>query len=74
MKMPTIVGIFIFISREIFVLSYGKKEFTIVSNFRFSWVEHEKSFLTSEPEHTVYNQVILHCCATHLAPFKHIDM
>ena len=34
MKMPTIVGIFIFISRE---------------NFMLSWVEHEKSFITSEP-------------------------
>ena len=32
MKMPTIVGIFIFISREHFVLS---------------WVEHERSFITS---------------------------
>ena len=37
MKMPTIVGIFIFISREIFVLSYiSKKEFEIVSNLKFS--------------------------------------
>ena len=35
MKMPTIVGIFIFISRE---------------NFMLSRVEHEKSFITSGPE------------------------
>ena len=35
MKMPTIVGIFIFISREIFMLS---------------WIEHEKSFITSGPD------------------------
>ena len=32
MKMPTIIGIFIFISRE---------------NFMLNWVEHEKSFTTS---------------------------
>ena len=36
MKMPTKVGIFIFISRE---------------NFMLSWVEHEKSFITSESSH-----------------------
>ena len=36
MKMPTIVGIFIFISRE---------------NFLLSWVEDEKSFITSGPGH-----------------------
>ena len=36
MKMPTIVRIFIFISRE---------------NFMLSWVEHENSFITSEPEY-----------------------
>ena len=36
MKMSTMVGIFIFISREIFMLSYGwQKEFAIVSNLRF---------------------------------------
>ena len=35
MKMPTIVGIFIFISRE---------------NFMLSRVEYEKSFITSEPD------------------------
>ena len=35
MKMPTIVGIFIFISRE---------------NFMFSRVKHEKSFITLGPE------------------------
>ena len=59
MKMPTIVGIFIFISKEIFMLSYVSKiEFAIVSNLRFisrtnfmlSLVEHEKSFITSDPE------------------------
>ena len=33
MKMPTKVGIFIFLSREIFMLSYvNKKEFAIISN------------------------------------------
>ena len=36
MKMPTIVGIFIFISREMFVLS---------------WPEHEKRFITSGSGH-----------------------
>ena len=60
MKKSTIVGIFIFISRESFMLSYfSKKEFgMIVSNLRFismkkfmlSWVEHEKSFITSGPD------------------------
>ena len=35
MKMPTIVGIFIFIGRE---------------NFMLSRVEHEKSFITSGPD------------------------
>ena len=35
MKMPTIVGIFIFISRE---------------NFMISWFEHEKSFIISGPD------------------------
>ena len=35
-KMPTIVGIFIFISRETVMLS---------------WVEHEKRFIISGPEH-----------------------
>ena len=34
MKMPTIVGIFILISRD---------------NFMVSWIEHEKCFITSEP-------------------------
>ena len=34
-EMPTKVGIFIFISREIFMLSDVKKEFRIVSNLRF---------------------------------------
>ena len=56
MKMPTIVGIFIFISREISCSTiFSKKEFAIVSNLRFisrtnfmlSGVEHEKSFITS---------------------------
>ena len=54
-KMPTIVGMFIFISREIFILS--KKEFAVVSNLRFisrtnfklSRVEYEKRFITSGP-------------------------
>ena len=36
LKMPTIVGIFIFISRE---------------NFMLSLVEHEKSFITLRPVH-----------------------
>ena len=36
MKMPTIVGIFIFISKELFMLSYfNKKEFAIFGNLRF---------------------------------------
>ena len=35
MKMPTIVGILIFISRE---------------NFMLSLVEHEKTFITLEPD------------------------
>ena len=53
MKMPTIVGIFIFISREIsYSAMFSKKEFAIISNLRFisrtnfllSLVEHEKKF------------------------------
>ena len=57
-KMPTIVGIFILITREIFMPSYvSKKEFAIVYNLRFisgtnfmlSLVEHEKSLKTSGP-------------------------
>ena len=35
-KMPTIVGILTFIS---------------IINFMLSWVEHEKSFITSGPDH-----------------------
>ena len=37
MKMPSIIGIFIFISREIFMprYVYSKKEIAIVSNLRF---------------------------------------
>ena len=53
MKMPTIVGIFIFISRETFMLSYvKKKQFAILrnlifisgTNFMLSWSEHENFF------------------------------
>ena len=58
-KMPTIVGIFIFISREISCSAmFSKKEFGIVSNLRFinmkkchaqlSWAW--KSFITSGPD------------------------
>ena len=37
MKMPTKVGIFIFISREIFMLAkFSKKEFAIFSNLRLA--------------------------------------
>ena len=46
MKMPTFVGIFISISRE---------------NFMFSWVEHEKSFITLGP-----------CCLNHTQFVNHI--
>ena len=36
MKMPAIVGIFMFISRENFMLTrFSKKEFAIVGNLRF---------------------------------------
>ena len=37
MKMPTIVGIFIFSSKEIFnlIYFYSEKEFAVVSNLRF---------------------------------------
>ena len=59
-----IVGIFIFISREnSFSAMVSKKEIIIVSNLRLismkfismknfmlSWVEHEKSFITSGPD------------------------
>ena len=38
MKMPTIVGIFKFISRE---------------NFMLSWIEHENFFIASGPKLTV---------------------
>ena len=51
-------GIFIFLSREIFMLSsVEQKEFAIVCNLRFtgqtsfmlSWVEHETCFIASRP-------------------------
>ena len=68
MKMPTIVDIFIFISRENFILSYVKQErsyiyfsnlrFISMKNFMLSWVEHEKSFITSGPEKTQADLVI----------------
>ena len=47
MKMPTSVGIFIFINREIFTLS---------------WVKHEKSFITSglDPTELVYSLLLVH--------------
>ena len=56
MKMPTKVGIFIFISREDSCSAmFSKKEFAVVSNLRFisrtnfmlSSIEHEKSFISS---------------------------
>ena len=46
MKMPTIVGIFVFISRE---------------NFMLSLVEHEKSFITLGPGQTVSIWFCLRC-------------
>ena len=60
MKMPSITGIFIFISREIFMLRYVQQEkksavvcnnlrFISRTNFMLSWVEHDKSFITSGP-------------------------
>ena len=59
LKMPTIVGIFVFISRENIMLSYVciARKHVIVSNLRFisgtnfmlSWVEHEKSFIIPGP-------------------------
>ena len=53
MKMPTIVGIFIFISRE---------------NFMLSWVEYEKSFITSGPENinSYTSEVWGICCDRHM--------
>ena len=45
MKMPTIVRIFIFISRE---------------NFMCSWVEHEKSFISSGPD--LAGTYLIHSC------------
>ena len=69
MKLPTIVGIFIFISRENFISAiFSKKEFAIVSNLRFismtnfmlSWVEHEKSFTSSGPD--VYQDIYIYIC------------
>ena len=49
MKMPTIVGIFIFITRENFMLIVGTFIFISRENFILSGVEHEKSFMTSGP-------------------------
>ena len=47
-KMATIVGIFIFISREIFMLSkVSNFRFISMKNFMLSWAEHEKSFISS---------------------------
>ena len=54
-KMPTIVGILTFMSKKNFVLS---------------WVEHEKSFITSGPEWSNYLDFVIlmlpllwTCCA-----------
>ena len=58
-KMPTIVGILIFISRKNFMLSSALQEkslnwwyliFYKRKNFILSWVEHEKSFITLGPD------------------------
>ena len=58
MKMPTIVGIFIFSSRENFMLSNFSQEkncivnslrFISRTNFMLSSAEHEKSFITLGP-------------------------
>ena len=63
MKMPMIVGIFKFISREFSCSAmFSKTEFAVVSNLRFfsrtntmlSWVEQEKSFITLGPEWLTY--------------------
>ena len=65
MKMPTIVGIFIFFSREISCSAmFSKKVFAIVSNLKFinrtkfmlSWAEHEKIFITSGLGHHIWNK------------------
>ena len=60
--MPKIVGIFIYISREIFIFNHIKQErIEIVSNLRFisgtifmlTWVEHEKKFNNLGTGHTI---------------------
>ena len=49
MKMPTILGIFIFISREIFMLSvFSQKDFAVVSNLRSI---SKTNFMLSSDEH-----------------------
>ena len=52
MKMPTIVGIFILISRE---------------NFMLSCVEHENSFITSGPDQPVQMRRLISAIAVHIS-------
>ena len=60
MKMSTKDGIFIFINRQIFLLSYvyfekianvSNLNFICKENFISSWVEHEKRFIASCANH-----------------------
>ena len=71
MIMPTIVGIFIFISREIsWSAMFSKKEFAIISNLRFiswtnfmlSWVEHEKIYNFGPDYQLMYLKTAGHVC------------
>ena len=70
MKMPTQLA-FSYSLAEKFSCSdmFSKKEFGIVSNLRFfmlSWVEHEKSVITSGPEYSVL--ISPHECAERSGP------
>ena len=62
MKMPTLVGIFIFINREIFMPNLvGISIFISKESFMLSRVEHEKSFITSGPGSSLSTNRITGC-------------
>ena len=67
MKMPTNIGIFIFISLENSTAKLSKKTAELVSNllfvsretFMLSWVEHEKGSITLGPGSAVFTQTLM---------------
>ena len=60
-KIPAIVSIFVFISRENFKLSSWNFDIFVIiirENFMLSGVEHENFFITSGPEVASWNQML----------------